>query len=91
MDTDFKLDNQQEKFGNEFDGNDTKYTEEPSTFAIVGISCSADTFVVNQTLVLHIIICAKNPYFAKPENVNSQALTIQLTMIIDVNILNTLL
>jgi hypothetical protein len=31
-----------------------------STFAIGGVSCSADTFVVNQTFVLRINICGEN-------------------------------
>ena len=30
-------------------------------FAKVAVQCSADTFVVNQSLVLRINICAKNP------------------------------
>jgi hypothetical protein len=32
-----------------------------SGFAKVAVQCSADTFVVNQSLVLRINICAKNP------------------------------
>lgn len=31
-----------------------------NTFAISGVSCSAETFVVNQTLALSMNICAKN-------------------------------
>ena len=31
-----------------------------STFAIGGVSCSADSFVVNQTLVLRMDICGVN-------------------------------
>ena len=31
-----------------------------STFAIGGVSCSADTFVVNQSLFLRINICGEN-------------------------------
>jgi hypothetical protein len=31
-----------------------------STFAIRGVSCSSDTFVVNQNLVLRINICGEN-------------------------------
>ncbi len=31
-----------------------------SAFAIGGVSCSADTFVVNQSLVLRINICGEN-------------------------------
>ena len=37
--------------------------------AKVAVQCSADTFVVNQSLVLRISICGKNATFAKPENV----------------------
>ena len=32
-----------------------------STFAIGGVSCSADSFVVAESLVLRINFCAKNP------------------------------
>jgi hypothetical protein len=32
-----------------------------STFAIGGVSCSADSFVVAENLVLRMNICAKNP------------------------------
>jgi len=32
-----------------------------STFAIVGVSCSKDSFVVNQTLVFQILFCGKSP------------------------------
>ena len=32
-----------------------------STFAIGGVSCSADSFVVQQTVVLRIKICGENP------------------------------
>lgn len=32
-----------------------------STFAIGGISCSKDSFVVNQSFVLRINICGKSP------------------------------
>jgi hypothetical protein len=34
-----------------------------STFAIGGVSCSKDSFVVNQTLVFQIKFCGKNPAF----------------------------
>ncbi len=33
--------------------------------AKVSVQCSADTFVVNKTLVLRINICVKNHHFAK--------------------------
>ncbi|MGB4775063.1 MAG: hypothetical protein WBP45_07825 [Daejeonella sp.] len=50
-----------------------RWTETPapkSGLAKVVVSFSADTFVDNQTLVLRINICAKNPtLFAKPQNV----------------------
>jgi len=32
------------------------------------VSCSADTFVVNQTLVLRINICVKNPPLRQAAN-----------------------
>lgn len=32
-----------------------------STFAIQGVSCSKDSFVVNQTLVFQIKFCGKSP------------------------------
>jgi len=37
--------------------------------AKVAVQCSADTFVVNQTLVLRINICGKNATFAKRQTV----------------------
>jgi hypothetical protein len=37
--------------------------------AKVAVQCSADTFVVNQSLVLRINICGENPAFAKLQNV----------------------
>jgi hypothetical protein len=36
--------------------------------AKVAVQCSADTFVVNQSLVLRINICAENPPLRKAEN-----------------------
>jgi hypothetical protein len=36
-----------------------------STFAIGGVSCSADTFVVAESFVLRINICGKNPAHRK--------------------------
>jgi len=39
--------------------------------AKVAVQCSADTFVVNQSLVLRINICGENRHFAKPENVST--------------------
>jgi len=39
-----------------------------SGLAKVAVQCSADTFVVNQSLVLRINICGKIATFAKPQN-----------------------
>ena len=39
-----------------------------STFAIGGVSCSADTFVVNQSLVLRINICGENRHLRQARN-----------------------
>jgi hypothetical protein len=36
-----------------------------STFAIGGVSCSADSFVVKESSVLRINICGKNPAHRK--------------------------
>jgi len=36
--------------------------------AKVAVHCSADTFVVNQTLVLRINICVKNPPLRQAAN-----------------------
>ncbi len=38
-----------------------------STFAIGGVSCSADSLVVAESFVLRINICAKNPAIAPPK------------------------
>jgi len=40
-------------------------TADNSTFAIGGVSCSADSFVVAESSVLRINICAKNPAHRK--------------------------
>jgi hypothetical protein len=40
--------------------------------AKVAAQCSADTFVVNQSLVLRINICGKIATFAKPETVKGK-------------------
>jgi len=37
-------------------------------FAIAGVPCSADTFVVNQTLVLRINICGENRHLRQARN-----------------------
>ena len=41
----------------------------------VAVQCSADIFVVNQSLVLRINICGEIVTFAKPENVMGKAMT----------------
>lgn len=38
-----------------------------SAFAIGGVTCSADTFVVKESAVLRINICAENPAHRKSE------------------------
>jgi hypothetical protein len=43
-------------------------------FAKVAVQCSADTFVVNQTLVLRINICGKNCHFAQLQTVMLHAM-----------------
>ncbi|MFN0200918.1 MAG: hypothetical protein ACKVTZ_05330 [Bacteroidia bacterium] len=39
-----------------------------STYPKGGVSCSKDSFVVNQTLVFQIKFCAKNPPHRQAEN-----------------------
>jgi len=39
-----------------------------STYKKVAVQCSADTFVVNQTLVLRINICGKNRHLLVAAN-----------------------
>ncbi len=39
-----------------------------STFAIGGVSCSADSLVVAESFVLRINICGKNPAHRKSAN-----------------------
>jgi len=43
-----------------------------STFAIGGVSCSADSFVVAESFVLRINICAEKPAHRKSANRYSQ-------------------
>ena len=43
----------------------TKSTGHNSTFAIGGVSCSADSFVVAESSVLRMNICAENPAHRK--------------------------
>ncbi len=38
-----------------------RITAANSTFAMGGVSCSADSFVVAESVVLRINICAENP------------------------------
>ena len=48
----------------------SKTTGYNSTFAIGGISCSADRFVVTESSVLSINICAETPPIANLQNVS---------------------
>ena len=43
-----------------------------STFAIGGASCSADSFVVTESSVLRMNICAENHAIANPQNVSGK-------------------
>lgn len=43
-----------------------------STFAIGGVSCSADSFVVTESSVLHINICAEKPAHRKSAKRSAQ-------------------
>ncbi len=47
--------------------HDKKTNDGNSTFAIGGVSCSADTFVVIESLVLRINICLKSPPTQSPQ------------------------
>ena len=57
-----------------------KGTSYNSTFAIGGVSCYADTFVVNQSLVLRINTCPEKPAHRKSANRYRQALGTVLTI-----------
>ena len=46
-----------------------KTTTANSGLAKGGVSCIVETFVVNQTFVLRMNFCAKNPAIAKPQTV----------------------
>jgi hypothetical protein len=46
----------------------TKTPAGNSTFAIGGVSCSADSFVVAESSALRIKICAENPAHRKSAN-----------------------
>jgi hypothetical protein len=43
-------------------------TTDNTGLAKVAVQCSADTFVVNQSLVRRINICGKNRYFCQARN-----------------------
>jgi hypothetical protein len=45
--------------------------------AKVAVSCSADTFVVNQSLVLRINICGENRHLAYTANVKGKLKKVQ--------------
>jgi len=51
---------------NHIDGQ--RKTSYNSTFAIGGVSCSADSLVVAESFVLRINICGKNPAHRKSAN-----------------------
>ncbi|NUM50662.1 MAG: hypothetical protein HUU48_06045 [Flavobacteriales bacterium] len=56
-------------------------TPAPNTgLAKVAVQCSADTFVVNQTLVLRINICGENRHLRQARNRYRQALTTTQTI-----------
>ncbi len=48
--------------------SDRKAHTPNSTFAIGGVSCSADSLVVAESFVLRINICGKNPAHRKSAN-----------------------
>ncbi len=48
--------------------NERKQRTANTGLAKVSVQCSADTFVVNQSLVLRINICGENPPLRKAEN-----------------------
>jgi hypothetical protein len=49
--------------------NDRKeHRTDNSRFAKAGVSCSADTFVVNQSLVLRINLCGENRHLRQAPN-----------------------
>jgi len=70
---------------NGLQGRWTRTTGYNTGLAKVAVQCSADTFVVNQSLVLRINICGENRHlrqvkiatFAKPETVMPHAMTKQ--------------
>ena len=52
---------------------DRRKTAYNSTFAIGGVSCSADSFVVAESFVLRINICAEKPAHRKSAERYKQA------------------
>jgi len=56
--------NRQHKIDRHFNGREEARTAN-GTFAIGGVSCSADTFVVTESFVLRINICGKKPAHRK--------------------------
>ena len=50
-------------------------TTDNTGLAKVAVQCSADTFVVNQTLVLRINICGENRHLRQALNVMPNAMT----------------
>ena len=56
---------------------DKRTTATNTGLAKVAVQCSADTFVVNQSLVLRINICGEIRFFAKPGTVSGKHLEIQ--------------
>jgi len=53
--------------------NDIKARTANSTFAIGGVSCSADSFVVAESSVLRINICGEKPAYRKSANRHAAA------------------
>jgi len=59
--------------------NDRRTAAYNSTYKKLAVQCSADTFVVNQTLVLRINICGKNRQLLVAANRYRQLLATVLT------------
>ena len=60
---------------NGLQGRWTKTTGYNSTYPKGGVSCSKDSFVVNQTLVFQIKFCGKSPALRVAANRYRQAMT----------------
>jgi uncharacterized protein YybS (DUF2232 family) len=56
------------KFNTTFRPKDRRMASANSTFAVCGVQCSADTFLVNYNFVLRIKFCAINPAYRKSAN-----------------------